>query len=143
MTPKRSRAANDNLRGLIPYDEGEHADEPVERRLAPLRVGSQQHLGIGVGAETVPGRLKLVAQLEVVVDLAVVDDPVAAVGVGHRLLRRVGEVDDAEPTMAERNRAGNAVEDAPPRPVRPAMRDHVDMARVGREAQRKPDAAHL
>ena len=35
------------------------------------------------------------------------------------------------------------LKDAPPRPVRPAMRDLVDMRAIRREARGKPNAAHV
>ena len=65
----------------VPQDEGEHADEPVERRLAPLRVGGKQNFGVRLGTEAMARRGKLVAQLEVIVDLAIKGEPVAAVGI--------------------------------------------------------------
>ncbi len=88
------------------------------------------------------GLLELFAQLEGVVDLTIVDDPIALVGIGHRLLGGGGEVNDAEPPMTQRHRAGNAVEHFPAISVRPAMRHDIDTARIGSEAEGGPDAAH-
>src|SRR5438105_2978919 len=65
----------DRLRGGVPYDESEHADETAEGGLTPPHQGSQKHLRIGLGAEAMPGRLELLAQLDIVIDLTIVDDP--------------------------------------------------------------------
>ena len=89
-----------------------------------------------------PCRPKFLAQFEVIVDLAVVDDPITAVGVGHRLQSRVREIDDAETAVTERHRPDRAFEHPPAAAVRPAMRDCIDMGGIGREAEGEPDAAH-
>ena len=142
LDAERVACGKDRLLGCVPYNEGEHADETAEGGRAPLRQRSEQHLGIGLAAEEMSGRLELVAQLDVVVDLTIVDDPVALIGIGHRLPGRVGQVDDAEPPMAQRHRAGNAVEYPPAGSVRPAVRHDIDMAGFGSKTQREPDAAH-
>ena len=60
-----------------------------------------------VGAEAVAARDQLAAQLDVVVDLAVEDDPDALVFVGERLAP-AGEIDDAE-SGGDRGRPGAQV----------------------------------
>ena len=52
-------------------------------------------------AEMVAARLEIAAQLAMVVDLAVEDDPDRAVFVGHRLVA-AGAIDDRQTAMAER-----------------------------------------
>ena len=84
----------------VPDGEAEHAVEPVERVGAPLREGLQHDLGVRVGREGATERLELAAQVEVVVDLAVVGDRVPAVGGVHRLLA-VGDVDDRQPPVRQ------------------------------------------
>jgi len=59
------------------------------------------HLGVGVGMEAVTFGKQLFAELDVVVDLAVEDDPERAVLAGHRLESLVREVDDGKPAMDE------------------------------------------
>ena len=83
--------------------EREHAVEPVQAVPPPLGVGVEEHLGVGAGVKGMAGGLELGAQLAVVVDLAVVDDPVAAVGRAHRLVAGRREVEDGEPAVAERD----------------------------------------
>src|SRR5581483_5664389 len=65
-----------------------HAEAVAREREAALlslaREQPQQHLGVGVAAEALAPRLEVVAQLPEVVDLAVEDDDVAAVGRVHR-----------------------------------------------------------
>ena len=48
-----------------------------------------------------PARFELRAQLAIVVDLAVEDDRVAAIGAEHRLMAVLGDVDDREAAVAE------------------------------------------
>ena len=79
--------------------EPPHPVETTEAADAPLGVGVQRDLGVAAGAELVPERFELGAQLAVVVDLAVVDDDDAVIG-RHRLCA-AGEVDDAEAAEPE------------------------------------------
>ena len=88
----------------VPDGQAEHPVEPVERVGAPLRERLQHHLGVGVGGEGAAERDELLAQVEVVVDLAVVRDRVATVGGVHRLLA-VRDVDDRQPPVGQAARA--------------------------------------
>src|SRR5438552_541831 len=59
----------------VPESEGEHAVEARDRLAdAPLVHRGQQHLGVGVAAETMPEALQLLTQILEVVQLAVVGD---------------------------------------------------------------------
>jgi len=60
--------------------------------------------GVAVGVEGVAQFFQLLAQLEIVVDLAVEDDPRAAVLVVNRL-RSAFEIDDREAAHSEADRA--------------------------------------
>ena len=82
-------------RRTVPDREGELAVEPVEAALAPLLVGVNDDLGIGAGGEAVPESAKLLGELRVVVDLAVLHDPQPAVLVRERLVA-AREIDDGE-----------------------------------------------
>jgi len=93
----------------VPQREGPLPVEAVERVLAPLLPGMDDDLGVAAGAEGVAGGHQLGAQLDVVEDLAVEDDPHRLVLVGHGLLPR-GQVDDREPGVGQ---AGVAVVVAP------------------------------
>ena len=88
----------------VPDRDREHPAQPLGEAGAVLLVEMDEHLGVGVRAEGVPGALELVAQLGVVVDLAVLDDDDAAVLVRDRLVA-AGEVDDREAPRAERDLA--------------------------------------
>src|SRR2546430_17035064 len=82
----------------IVYGEGEHAVQPVREALAPFGKSVHQHFGVGVvGPETIPLRLKLPAQLEVIVDFAVEHDADAAVRVKHRLMAAFNRDDRETP----------------------------------------------
>ena len=88
----------------VPDRDREHPAQPLGEAGAVLLVEMDERLGVGVGAERVPGARELVAQLGVVVDLAVLDDDDAAVLVRDRLVA-AGEVDDREAPRAERDLA--------------------------------------
>ena len=83
----------------------EHAIQALRARIAILFVGVNNRFGIGLRPELMPLLDQVVAQLAVVVDLAVEDDPHRAVLVGHRLIT-AGAIDDRETTMTERHPGG-------------------------------------
>ena len=60
-------------------------DELAQAIRPPLCVGRQQDFGVRIGPKVHAFSLKLLAQLDVIVQLAVENDVVAAVGGGHRL----------------------------------------------------------
>jgi hypothetical protein len=85
----------------VEHDEGVHAGEAVERLFAPVRIGRDEHLAVGRGAEHVPVALEGLAQLDVIVDLAIEDEHVAAVRRCHRLVGAGVEIDDREPAVQQ------------------------------------------
>ena len=100
--PSRSRASSTRRAPLIGDREREHAVEALDAGVAVLLVGVDDGFGVGLGAERWPRASQVAAQLAVVVDLAVEDDPDRAVLVGHRLLA-AGAVDDGQAPVAERH----------------------------------------
>ena len=78
----------------------------MEAVRAPLRVRICQHLGVAARGEAVAELFELVRELDVVVDLAVLDDPEAPLIVGEGLVAQ-GKVDDCE---AARREAQSAVQ---------------------------------
>src|SRR5262249_50446819 len=89
----------------IPDGEGEHAVEAAQALGPPFLVGVQDHLGVAARAEDVAAGLQLGAQVEEVIQLAVVDDAASPVLVPNGLLA-AGQVDDAEAANAEEEAAG-------------------------------------
>ena len=85
----------------VEHDEGVHAGEPLQRLLAPARIGRDEHLAVGRGAEDVAVAREGLAQLDVIVDLAVEDEHVAAVRRRHRLVGARIEIDDREPAVQQ------------------------------------------
>ena len=102
--------------------------------------------GVGLGAERVAAGLEIAAQLAMVVDLAVEDDPHRAVFVGHRLIA-AGAIDDGQAPVAERQprrvEVAAAVGAAMVEPVghRPDGRGHV-FGQVAVEGHKAANAAH-
>ena len=76
----------------IPDAEREHAGKAVDAIVTVFLVEMEDHFGVRVGSEPVPGGLEAGTQVEGVVNLPVEDDPDGVVLVRHRLLA-TGEVD--------------------------------------------------
>ena len=97
------RIARQQQRALlgIPQAEGKHAAQLLHHVRAAVVVELQQHLGVGAAAEGVAALGEFLAQLAVIVDLAVEGDGVAATGAVHRLRAGRAQVDDGEPLMGE------------------------------------------
>jgi hypothetical protein len=86
----------------VPHGESEHSAQVGEAALEPLtREKAQQHLGIRVAAKTLALRLERVTELLEVVDLPVENDDVTSVGRRHRLVPRLGQIDDGEPPESQ------------------------------------------
>ena len=79
LMPNGSRAQNNSLFDGVPQREREHAPQPGQRVGAPVVVGGDDRLAVAVGGETRrrDSAAQLVAQLQVVVDLAVEHQHVA------------------------------------------------------------------
>src|SRR5262249_6682565 len=89
-------ASKEQLSSLpVPDGDREVPVEALQASRAPLLVRVGDHLGVARRRESVAEAPQFRLQLDVVVDLAVLHDPVPAVLVGERLIP-VDEVDDGE-----------------------------------------------
>ena len=89
-------------RALVPDGKREHSIDALEQLFpAPSPVAVQQRFGIGLREER-KIRLQLLAQLEVVIDLAVEDQDRVAVLADHGLMAGGRKIDDGEPAESER-----------------------------------------
>ena len=88
------------LPGIV-HREGEHAMEALEHFRPPGPVSGQQHLGIRVRHEHLVAELG--PELTEVVDLAIEDQHVPAIGRAEGLIRCARKVDDAQPAVSERH----------------------------------------
>jgi hypothetical protein len=86
----------------------------------------EDHLGVGMAAEGVALRLEFLAELAVVVDLAVEDELYRAVERLHGLVAERREIDDRETRVPESHRG--AVVEERPGVVGAAMADRPDAA---------------
>ena len=91
-----------NLASRVPQREGEHAVEMFDTGFAEVLPGMDDDLGIGLGREAMAAPQQGLAELDVVVDLAIEDGPHRAVLVGQRLAAALGG-DDTKTPMAERH----------------------------------------
>src|SRR5689334_5063725 len=80
----------------VPDSESEHAAKSSEALLAPARISFEHDFGIGVAGETCPGAFKFAADFAEVIDFAVVDNPVASLGILHRLVPQRRQVKDRQ-----------------------------------------------
>src|SRR5262249_33124925 len=78
--------------------------QPIDASLAPRFPRAQQHLGIAARRESPAAGRQLVAQVTIVVDLAVEDQRRGPVVTRHRLPPR-DEIDDRQPRHPERRLA--------------------------------------
>jgi hypothetical protein len=110
--------------------------------LAPVLVGAQQHLGVGIALEAVAHAFQLGAQLAEVVDLAVEREREALALVAHRLEGAVGIDDRQAPvpriTCCAVDGASKATMPAPSGP-RCAMASSMPLDAIPRDAERGPD----
>jgi len=88
----------------------------------PLFISVDQDLSIGVGTEAMTTGQHLCPEFEVVIDLAVEDDPYGVILVRHRLMAGWGEVDDGKTAEAQ-DHVGVLVEAAV---IRSTMGLHLD-----------------
>jgi hypothetical protein len=88
----------------IPDPEGEYAVEATQHVRPVAGIHRKQNLGVGLGGEAKAVAFKLFSQLLEVVELAVVGDPIPAVGTGHRLRPPGSRVDDAQAPMSQCSR---------------------------------------
>src|SRR5262249_62353151 len=112
------------------------------RAFAPDRIGTQKHLAVGLGREHLALGAQLLAQLDVIVDLAVEDQLETAIGRCHGLMAALSEIDDCQPAMAERDWAGGALAHLPPAAVGTTGCDDVDARPVRRHAAAAKKAPH-
>ena len=85
----------------VPQGEGKHAAELCQAIFSPARIGFQQDFSIGVADKTCAGFLEFVPNVAEVVDLAVVDDPVAGFGIVHGLVSQRREIKNRQPAVAQ------------------------------------------
>ncbi|MGY4296813.1 hypothetical protein ACVWXN_004908 [Bradyrhizobium sp. i1.4.4] len=118
----------------IPQADCEHTIAALESLLqAPFLDQGQQDLRITIAGEALACALELLPQWLVVVDLAVERNDEAAVARKHWLPARIGEIDDGQPAMPERN-AGVTIAPEPVRirtAVAQASRHRPDRRQVG------------
>ena len=75
----------------VQQHEAPHPAHALEASRPPLGKRREHHLGVALGAKGVTESLQLGTELEIIIDLAIVREPVA-VAVDHRLRRRRAQV---------------------------------------------------
>ena len=88
----------------IPQRDCEHSDQPAQRRFDAKRGERfQNDFGVGMAAKRNAARGQRRPHVLVAVNLAVVDDDVAAIGRDHRLMAGGRQIDDRQPAMDQSN----------------------------------------
>jgi hypothetical protein len=85
----------------VPEREREHPAQVLHAVVAEQAVQVEDDLGVAAGMESEPTPLQVTAQVEVVVDFPVADDPQRAPVVAHRLAPGRAAVDDGQPPVPE------------------------------------------
>lgn len=88
----------------------------------------QQHFCVGMTDEALPGLLEFAAYVAKVVNLAVVDDPIARLRVMHRLMCQRRKIQNREPAVAQADFGRAIAQQNRARIVRPAMGEGVGSA---------------
>src|SRR5437667_8574602 len=112
------------FRAFIPNRKRKHPAQVLWTIGSPLVVGVNDSFSIAVGIELVAELFELLAQLAIVVDLAVENNPCRAVLIMNRLLS-VGEIDNREAS----HRQSDAVAEIEPVVVRTTMMNRFVHAR--------------
>jgi hypothetical protein len=115
----------------IPNREGPDAIETNLALRAPLRISSENNFGVAFRVEAVAELSKRLAKLKVVVNLAIVDNPIAAVSIAHGLPAACRHIDDSQASVAEPKPLG--LEMLYPNTIRSTMGKTVgEFAKFGR-----------
>ena len=115
----------------LPDREGEHPVKTLNAAWSPFLVGFEDDFGVAPGEEPIAFGRKIAAQLAKIIDAAVEDDGKAQFRIDHRLLRRRREIDNAEPSMTERDATLRECA-AGVRSARPHSRHHRGEQTAGR-----------
>src|SRR5215831_11233901 len=108
---------------LVPNHERVHPAEAIETGRSPPGVGRQENLRVGIRREQSTISRQIVFELTIIVDLAVVTDPVATGGIRHRLCA-TAKIDDAQSRVPE----AAATEFSSPTAIGSAMLEPTDGA---------------
>jgi hypothetical protein len=90
------------MKPIVPNGKGPHTVEMVQACLTPLPIGRQNHLSIGTAQESMPESAQLFPQFEVVVQLAVVDNPAGFICAGHWLVASGRKIQDGQSPVTQR-----------------------------------------
>src|ERR1700688_77924 len=85
----------------VPNGEGKHAAKFREAFLTPLSIGFEDHFRVGMTAEVDSLALQFRANLAEVVNLAVVDDPIAGGRIIHGLMAKRRQIENCETAIPE------------------------------------------
>src|SRR5205085_10710910 len=110
------------LSSFIEETERVHPIEPLEQPSAPFFPSVNQDLCVRAGAKLMTADLELASEIEVIVQLAVKNDPNAVGLVRHRL-RPALQVDDAEAPVAQRH--GPSLREVEPGAIRTTVAQPV------------------
>jgi hypothetical protein len=85
----------------VPESEGEHSTKFREASLAPPGISLEQNFGVGVAGELRAGPVKLAPNVAEVIDLSVVNDPVAGFRIVHGLMPERRKIEDGEAPVSQ------------------------------------------
>src|SRR4029077_883110 len=112
----------------VPDRKRKHAAKFPQARLAPTRISLEHDFSIRVTDEISASLLKFFSNVTKVVNLPVVYDPVAALGIVHRLMCQRRKIQNRQTPVpkSDLNRLGNGIaQQNRSRIIRAAMRERL------------------
>src|SRR5262249_38885760 len=106
LDAEKVSSQEENLALQVEHGKGKHADQARQAVGPPVHVSVQQHLGVRLRLEAAARAEQLIAQLEVVVDLAVVSDGVLTIRGSHRLPAGFGQIENGQSPVQEQRAPG-------------------------------------
>jgi hypothetical protein len=134
--------AQNTLAVGVPNGEGKHAVDSCNHGIAPLPIRVEQYFGVRPSAKLGASRAKLAAQFDKVVYFTVEHDELLAVLATHRLVTRLGKVNDLQARVDQKQVVGAEYTLAVRAAVTQGAQDGIGIDRLVRGERFTEDATH-
>jgi hypothetical protein len=93
--------AEQEVRSKVVKTEGPHPVEFIKAVATPFLIGLQDYFRIRLSSEFVAEVFQLFAELDIIINFAVIGDPLGSVIIGHRLMAFLRKLDDTQSPVAQ------------------------------------------